>query len=32
VGIALMSAYVVGVNRMVWHPLSRLAESRYRLS
>ena len=30
-GIAVMSAYVVGVNRMVWHPLSRLAESRYRL-
>ncbi len=30
-GIAVMSAYVVGVNRMLWHPLSRLAESRYRL-
>jgi NitT/TauT family transport system permease protein len=30
-GIAVMSAYVVGGNRLLWHPLSRLAESRYRL-
>ncbi len=30
-GIAVMSAYVVVVNRTLWHPLSRLAESRYRI-
>jgi NitT/TauT family transport system permease protein len=30
-GITVMSAFVVAVNRTLWHPLSRLAESRYRL-
>ncbi|HLZ71889.1 MAG TPA: ABC transporter permease subunit [Dehalococcoidia bacterium] len=31
-GVAMMSAYVVGLNRLVWRRLYRLAESRYRLS
>ena len=29
VGVAVMSVYVVGVNRLVWRPLYRLAEGRY---
>jgi NitT/TauT family transport system permease protein len=31
VGVAVMSVYVVGVNRLVWRPLYRLAEGRYAL-
>jgi NitT/TauT family transport system permease protein len=31
VGVAVMSVYVVGLNRLVWRPLYRLAESRYSL-
>jgi len=31
VGVAVMSVYVVGVNRLVWRPLYRLAEGRYSL-
>jgi NitT/TauT family transport system permease protein len=27
----VMAAMVVGINRLVWRPLLRLAESRYRL-
>jgi NitT/TauT family transport system permease protein len=30
-GVAIMSAYVVALNRLVWRRLARLAESRYRL-
>ncbi len=30
-GVAMMSAYVVGLNRLVWRRLYRLAETRYRL-
>jgi NitT/TauT family transport system permease protein len=30
-GVAVMSAYVVTLNRLVWRPLERLAESRYTL-
>ncbi len=30
-GVAVMSAYVVALNRLVWRPLSRLAERRYAL-
>ena len=30
-GVAVMSAYVVAVNRLVWRPLERLAENRYKL-
>ena len=31
IGIVVMSIYVVGVNRIVWHRLYRLAETRYSL-
>lgn len=31
VGVAVMSAYVVGLNRLVWRRLYRLAENRYSL-
>ena len=30
-GVAVMSVYVVGVNRLVWRPLYGLAERRYKL-
>ncbi|MBV8980764.1 MAG: ABC transporter permease subunit, partial [Acidimicrobiia bacterium] len=30
-GVAVMSVYVVGLNRLVWRPLYRLAETRYSL-
>lgn len=30
-GIAVMSLFVVGVNRLFWHPLGRLAERRFAL-
>lgn len=30
-GVAVMSAYVVTLNHLLWRPLSRLAETRYRL-
>lgn len=30
-GIAVMTVFVVGVNRLVWHPLGRLADRRYAL-
>jgi len=30
-GVAVMSLYVVGVNRLVWRPLYGLAERRYKL-
>jgi NitT/TauT family transport system permease protein len=29
-GIAVMSLFVVGLNRTVWRPLYQLAERRYR--
>jgi len=29
VGVAVMSVYVVGLNRLVWRRLYHLAESRY---
>ena len=31
-GIAVMSVFVIAVNRMLWRPLYRIAEERYRLS
>ena len=31
-GVGLMSMFVVGLNRIVWRPLYKLAESRYQLS
>ena len=31
VGVAVMSVYVVGLNRLVWRRLYRLAETRYSL-
>jgi NitT/TauT family transport system permease protein len=31
-GIGIMSAYVVGLNRLVWRPLERLAVTRYSLA
>lgn len=30
-GVAVMSGYVVTLNRLLWRPLERLAESRYKL-
>jgi NitT/TauT family transport system permease protein len=30
-GVVVMSAWVVGINRLVWRPLMRLAEDRYRV-
>ena len=30
-GIVVMSALVLACNRLIWHPLYRLAERRYRL-
>ena len=30
-GVAVMSAYVMAANRLVWRPLERLAENRYKL-
>jgi NitT/TauT family transport system permease protein len=30
-GVTVMSLYVVGVNRLVWRPLYRMAERRYKL-
>lgn len=31
IGVAVMSVYVVGLNRLVWRRLYRLAETRYAL-
>jgi NitT/TauT family transport system permease protein len=31
-GIAVMSVFVIAVNRLLWRPLYRVAEDRYRLS
>ena len=31
-GVAVMSLYVVGINRLVWRRLYRLAENRFSLS
>jgi len=31
VGVLVMSCYVVAINRLVWQPLYRLAETRYSL-
>jgi NitT/TauT family transport system permease protein len=31
-GIAVMSVFVIAVNRLLWRPLYRIAEERYRLS
>jgi NitT/TauT family transport system permease protein len=31
-GIAVMSVFVITVNRLVWRPLYRIAEDRYRLN
>ena len=31
-GIAVMSVLVIAVNRLLWRPLYRIAEDRYRLS
>ena len=31
IGVAVMSVYVVGLNRLVWRRLYRLAETRYTL-
>jgi len=31
-GIAVMSVFVIAVNRLLWRPLYRIAEDRYRLS
>ena len=31
IGVAVMSVYVVGLNRLVWRRLYRLAETRYSL-
>lgn len=30
-GVAMMSVFVVGINRIFWHPLHRLAEGRFSL-
>jgi NitT/TauT family transport system permease protein len=32
VGVCVMSAYVVGLNRLLWRPLYRLAEARFSLT